>query len=117
MPRTAIDRFVRFLPAAEDAAGCWNWQGTLSAGYAIFKDGRNWPGHRWSYEYHVAPIPEGLQIDHLCNNRACVNPWHLEPVSRSENARRGWAEPNNLKYRKTPPPPIPTVRGYDWCVA
>jgi len=45
--------------------------------------------HRFSYEYFIAPIPDGLEIDHLCRNRACVSPTHLEPVTRQENHRRG----------------------------
>lgn len=45
--------------------------------------------HRLSYETHVGPIPEGLEIDHLCRNRACINFRHLEPVTHSENALRG----------------------------
>lgn len=47
--------------------------------------------HRWSYEFHVGPIPEGLDLDHLCRNRGCVNPDHLEPVTREENIRRAFA--------------------------
>jgi hypothetical protein len=41
------------------------------------------------YERHIGPIPEGLQLDHLCRNRACINPAHLEPVTNLENLRRG----------------------------
>ena len=47
------------------------------------------PAHRYAYEELVGPIPEGLQLDHLCRNRSCVNPDHLEPVTCRENLRRG----------------------------
>jgi hypothetical protein len=44
--------------------------------------------HRWAYEHFIGPIPAGLEIDHLCRVRHCVNPAHLEPVTKSENRRR-----------------------------
>lgn len=73
----------------DEVTGCWVWQRATSVGYGRIKyDGRLGLAHRASYEVHVGPIPAGLQIDHLCRNRACINPEHLEPVTRSENMRR-----------------------------
>lgn len=71
--------------------GCWLWLGALNgAGYgAVGRDNKVLRVHRVTYELLVGPIPEGLQLDHLCRNRACCNPEHLEPVTNEENWRRG----------------------------
>lgn len=70
---------------------CWIWQLSRKRnGYGeLRKSGRTMYAHRWMYEQHVGPIPEGRDLDHLCRVRACVNPDHLEVVTRSENNRRG----------------------------
>ena len=76
---------------APELGPCWVWTAKLTtSGYARLKakseDGQ---AHRFAYELLVGPIPEGLQIDHLCRVRHCVNPSHLEPVTCQENLRRG----------------------------
>lgn len=70
---------------------CWTWQwGKTSKGYGgIRRNGRNLSAHRYVYEIHKGPIPAGLDLDHLCRHRDCVNPEHLEPVLNAENVRRG----------------------------
>lgn len=71
--------------------GCWEWVGSRSTGgYGRVGWGnRRVQAHRVIYEVLVGSIPQGLQLDHLCRNRGCVNPAHLEPVTQSENQRRG----------------------------
>lgn len=74
--------------------GCWKWTGrgnTRKGGYGLVSDGAaqsSIPAHVFVYEQVVGPVPEGMELDHLCNDKGCVNPQHLEPVTRSENARR-----------------------------
>ena len=67
--------------------GCWDWiENKDSNGYGrLFGTS----SHRLSYEAHIGPIFKGMDIDHLCRNRGCCNPEHLEPVTRQENLRRG----------------------------
>lgn len=70
--------------------GCWEFQGAIdSNGYGcVYIDGRRVRTHRVAYEADSGPIPEGLVIDHLCFNRRCINPAHLEAVTLGENTRR-----------------------------
>ena len=76
---------------------CWNWIGSITKnGYGIVtvggrreNGGKTYYAHRLAYELFKVKIPLGLEIDHLCRNRKCVNPNHLETVTRSENTKRG----------------------------
>lgn len=83
-------RIVRFIDCRGEN-GCWNWLGqSRSHGYGYFwADGKWQKACRWLYSQVIGPVPEGLHLDHLCRNRLCVNPFHLEPVSPGENTRRG----------------------------
>lgn len=74
-----------------DDTGCWVWQTNLSDGYGYLSNvgGRRVRAHRYVYERMREPIPEGMTLDHLCRNRRCVNPDHLEIVTIRENTLRG----------------------------
>lgn len=88
-PERLAERIV-----VDTATGCWNWTGAVNwkrGGYGtVTLTGRKTTSaHRLTYELVVGEIPTGLDLDHLCRNRLCVNPKHLEPVTRRENLLRG----------------------------
>lgn len=79
----------RFMSHVIKGAGCWEWAGYHRAdGYISFSVGsKKFKAHRVAYELLVGPIPEGLEIDHICRNRGCVNPKHLRPVTHVQNMK------------------------------
>ena len=80
----------------EPNSGCWIWlgMGHSENGYGLFRfggRGKCYLAHRISYEFYVGKIPDGLELDHKCENKLCVNPDHLEPVTHKENMLRMYA--------------------------
>lgn len=73
-----------------DQNGCWIWQGAImSNGYGVYvSEGISQTAHRFMYRYWIGEIADGLYLDHLCKNKRCVNPKHLEPVTQKENVKR-----------------------------
>ena len=102
----------RFAPLTEvfwryvdkTSGDCWFWTGAKCRGYGRFSISQKptvvVPAHRYAYEQVVGPIPDGLTIDHLCRNKACVNPAHLEPVTMRVNVLRN-GSPAALNAQKT----------------
>lgn len=94
----------RFFAKVNKTATCWNWTASIARnGYGRFRVNPQVFGyaHRVAYELEVGPIPEGLHIDHICHNRACVNPAHLRPVTHKQNMenRIGASRGNQSGYR------------------
>ncbi len=93
--KPTIERF--WEKVAVQPSGCWQWLGALSGigahdagGYAqLRKKGKTLYAHRYAYLALHGPIDDGMHLDHLCRNRSCVNPLHLEPVTCRENLLRG----------------------------
>lgn len=102
-PASLNELFERCIPIP--FSGCWIWDGTVGqrGGYGRVpagKRGVSIPAHRLAYEYAKGPIPDGLQIDHLCRITGCINPDHLEAVDPSTNVRRGLVPATASKHMK-----------------
>jgi hypothetical protein len=90
MQMTRLEYFEeKYMP--EPMSGCWLWFASDDGnGYGAFWNGKAMiKAYRWAYEYFIGKVPIGLELDHLCENKMCVNPKHLEPVTHLENVRRG----------------------------
>lgn len=84
----ALQKVFRYIRLSNS---CWLWQGSKAAGYAYFKNpdtGKTCRVHRWLYEKFISKIKKGFVLDHLCCNKSCVKPSHLEVVTQKENMRR-----------------------------
>lgn len=95
MPYRTIpeNRRARFMARVEISSNnCWNWCGPLNkGGYGLSSiDGKRTLAHRAFWLFDQGPIPDGMDLDHLCRNRNCINPAHMEIVTRSVNLRRGF---------------------------
>lgn len=91
MAKSVLERFEEKV-MVDPNSGCWLWtRGLNPGGYGSFfyEKRPSIQAHRAAYLLYVGPIPSGMELDHLCRMRSCVNPNHLEPVTRQENLRRG----------------------------
>lgn len=90
--RTEAERFWAKVDKG-GANGCWLWTAYRDyrnyGQFALTSSNKRVRAHRYAYEAVVGPIPDGLELDHLCRNPPCVNPAHLEPVTHHENVLRG----------------------------
>lgn len=110
-PRPLEVRFFEKVAWSEqryNGTRCLVWTAaTAPGGYGRLHDravGRNIRSHRWLYDRWFGPIPDGLDLDHLCRNTACVNPAHLEPVTRKENTVRGiWSRTHCINGHELTP--------------
>lgn len=94
MRPTADERFWGSVDK-NHITGCWMWLGYKRCGYGMFgyggRKGRRIGAHRYAYQKLKGDIPDGMVLDHLCRQRDCVNPDHLEPVTQKENCLRGFS--------------------------
>jgi hypothetical protein len=90
MRGTLQERFLAKVVRPDDPYECWGWNAATSDGYAYLHNPNGSDrAHRTSWELAHGPIPQDYVIDHLCRNRTCTNPLHLEPVPAGENIWRG----------------------------
>lgn len=101
MASSAVERFLKRV---EVTSGCWIWKSSVDkrAGYARISDnGKQWLVHKWVWEQMGFRVPDGFELDHLCRNRRCVNPFHVEPVTHRENLLRGEGFPARNAQKTT----------------
>lgn len=124
MPITDVKAHLLLHSRVDPSTGCWIWTRSVTQyGYGRFKPaGRGLVlAHVAAYQEFVGPVPEGLELDHLCRVPACLNPKHLEPVTHQENVRRGKAgvlrprpdickNGHELSGRNVMPRPLPNGR-------
>ena len=101
MAKKAIPIATRLLSHVAPDGDCWRWTGSISKeGYGQLRSGgKTVLAHRAAYETFRGPVPSGMDLDHLCRNRWCVNAQHLEVVTRATNLRRGM-HPNMVLFRR-----------------
>lgn len=93
-----MDRWMR-RTAPREPGTCWVWKGLRSPnGYGVF--GQKVYAHRWTYAEMVGPIPRGMVIDHICRNRACVNPSHLRLATKRQNSLENSESPIAKNHKK-----------------
>lgn len=97
----------RFWEKVNKTDSCWNWIGAKQNGYGIARaNGKSNLAHRLSYSWEVGEIPDGVQLDHMCHNRSCVNPAHLRFADAKSNGQNRAGANSNSKSG---------IRGVYWC--
>jgi len=87
-PEKTLEKFYERV-SKDQASGCWNWVGYVDQdGYGNFYCGKSMGAHRYAYRRFVGPLARILVVDHLCNNKLCVNPEHLKQTTQRENVLR-----------------------------
>lgn len=100
-----LDPYARWVTRLVLGSGnCWEWQvpsASPTSRGRFWYEGRHETPYKWGYEFFIGKVPDGLQLDHLCENPACCNPWHLDPVTPKVNTLRCVKAPATINSKKT----------------